>query len=164
MKSPVRRMEVPFYDWKPYIHPISNTFSIVLDHSPHSVYYILETRKEWKDPSSCSLFTWTSISYKSIWKRFVCLTTCSKHQKSKMKQRNRNTERETEKCTPNIVLKSRSEPSLEDKPGSRHRSNYQISWHRSAHQMENIPRLSHRRIYKSQVVSIRLVHCTIAWP
>ena len=35
------------------------------DHSLHSVYYILETIKERKDPSSCCLPTESSISWKS---------------------------------------------------------------------------------------------------
>ena len=41
VKTSPWRLEVPFYDWKPYIHPISNTFSIV---RPLSSLSVLHTR------------------------------------------------------------------------------------------------------------------------
>ena len=41
VKSSWWRLDVPFYDWKPYIHPISNTFSIV---RPLSSLSVLHTR------------------------------------------------------------------------------------------------------------------------
>ena len=49
-------------------------------------------------------------------------------------------------------------------PETHHRSSFQTSWHMFVHQMGNIQRQSHKRIYKLQEVSILLGHYTITWP
>ena len=173
VKSSWWRLDVPFYDWKPYIHPISNTFSIV---RPLSSLSVLHTRNyKGKERSFILLppnlkFNFVEIHRKSDLS-FLRHAAFSKNPKLRKETKrlkvNYNIEDKNKiRCTQNLVLqkKQKAEAFSQDQPGSRHKSSYRISWRRSAHQKENTRRLSHMMIYKSQEVSIRLVHCTKAWP
>ena len=69
VKSSWWRLDVPFYDWKPYIHPISTSFSIVM---PLSSLSVLHTRN-YKGKERSFILLPPNRKFNFLEKRFVFL-------------------------------------------------------------------------------------------